>query len=238
MAVTTKPKATQAVIEFSGPPRRLIAAGDLPVIAQADFEPSGKLAKYLPARGNALRIRNNPRRGGIAMKMKLAGNTPPGKYEGTIRSGKKSWVTQINVQTDLRASITPAELGFSAKPGTQSKIITTFHNLGNVDVTMPKTAPLGIFDDDGVEAAFASTYGKQFDDINKFLSNFSARLSKAHGGLMKLTVIRGAGTHPPGATALLEITADIPKETVRGHRYHGVWTTSFANLAVSVTIEK
>ena len=238
MPVKSKPEASQGDILFSGPPRRLIAMGEVPDLSGVEFRPGGPLKAHLPERGHALRLRNNTRRGISSAKLKLSPNTPPGQYKGQLVGKDQSWDALITVQPNVSVSIAPAELTFSAQPGKRALFVATLRNLGNVDVTIPKAAPIGIFDDDGVETAFASTYGKKFEDVNDFFSNFIGKLNEAHGGLMKLTLVKGAGAHPPGATVLLEIGADIPAEARKGHRYHGVWTTDFANLAVSIFVEK
>jgi len=238
MAIKTKPRAANGLVEFVGPPHRLICAGDFPGTDSAELVAKGALAKFVAKDRRALRIRNSARFGTTSMKLRLARNTPPGSYKAQIISAETIWDAVIDVRPHMQVSIVPAELSFRATPGKRATFVTTLRNLSNIDIEVPKFALIGIFDDDGIETAFAATYGKKFDDANAFLSSFTGKLSEAHGGLMKLRVLRGAGKHPPGAVAVLEIAADIPAGARKGHRYHGVWTTDFGNLAVSVSVNK
>lgn len=238
MATKTRSGATKGQIDFSGPPHRLVATGPVPELTEAEFVPSKALAAFIPEGKSALHIRKRPRFGGALMKLKLARNTPPGTYKAQIKSGGSTWGVGIDVRPHVQVYVSPGELEFNAPPGGRATFVTTLRNLSNIDIQIPKTAPVGIFDDDGVETAFASTYGKKVSDINAFLSSFTEKLADAHGGLMKLTVLKGSGKHAPGAIASLEIAADIPPGAKKGHRYHAVWTTEFANLAISVFATK
>lgn len=219
-------------IEFIGPPRRLVAVGALPDIAAADLGLEGPLAEFIPSTRPALRLR--ARRGSRRLKLRLRPETPPGDYACVLRTGKESWPAKARVQPFLSARLAPAELSFRGSPGATAIFLTTLVNEGNVPVELPRFVPVGLFDDDGVETAFATTYRENGETIDAFLSTFTKKLREAHGGLMKLSLVRGAGSHPPGARVALEVAADLPAALLNGHRYHGIWSTDFANIAVSV----
>jgi len=217
-------------IEFIGPPRRLIAVGALPGIGAGEIGLEGPLADFVPRARPALR----QGRGG-RLELRLRPDTPPGEHAGVLRSGKESWPAKARVQPVLRARVGPAEMSFRGSPGSTATVLTTLVNEGNVPVELPKFVPIGLFDDDGVETAFATTYRENGETIDAFLSTFTRKLREAHGGLMKLSLARGAGSHPPGAIVAIEVAADLPAALLKGHRYHGIWSTDFANIAVSVT---
>lgn len=225
-------RAATGEIEFIGPPRRLIAVGALPDLAAMEFDLEGPLANFLASTRPALRLRQA--RGSRRLKLRLRPDTPPGDYPGVLRTGKQTWPANARVQPFLRARLEPAELSFRGSPGETATCLTILVNEGNVPVELPKHAPLGIFDDDGIETAFAATYRENGETIDAFLSTFTRKLREAHGGLMKLSLLRGAGSHPPGAAVAVEVAAELPGALLKGHRYHGIWSTDFANIAVSV----
>jgi hypothetical protein len=222
-------------IEFVGPPGRLIAVGALPDLGGGALRLDGPLAEWGDPH-RPLKYRNA--RGVPELKLRLRPETKPGEYRGTLWTGKANWPVLARVLPVNRVSVSPAELVFTGPPGATATCLTTLVNRGNTDIVLPAYAPVGIFDDDGIETAFAATYARKTEKIDDFLSAFTGKLREAHGGLMKLSVLRGAGTHKPGASVALEVAADLPGTLPNGHRFHGVWTTDFANLAVSVTARK
>jgi hypothetical protein len=231
--MTRAAKALTSEIEFIGPPQRLISVGALPDLAPMDVGVEGAVADFLRSGHPAVRL--HMRRGSRRMKLKLRPETPPGDYPVVLRSGGERWQAMARVQPFLRAQVTPSELSFRGAPGETATCLATLANEGNVPIELPKFALVGIFDDDGIETAFASTYRENAKTVDGFLSTFTSKLREAHGGLMKLRLVRGAGAHPSGTVTALEVAAELPGALAKGHRYHGIWTTDFANIAVSVT---
>ena len=235
MATTAQTRTTPGTIEFVGPPRGLIAIGDIGGLAGADWYLEGEIAPYLAQRGTALRQR---RRAGGNLRLRLQSHTPPGDYVTKLYLGDKPVDVLVRVLPAIQVTINPSELSFVGQPGGTATALMTLVNSGNMPVELPKTAPVGVFDDEGVETAFAATYGKPVETFDAFVQIFHGKLREAHGGVMKLTVTRGAGMHPPGSSAVVEMTLDLPKELKAGHRYHGVLSTDFAALAISVITMK
>lgn len=235
MATTAQTRTTPATIEFVGPPRGLIAIGDIGGLAGADWHLEGAITPYLAQRGAALRQR---RRAGGGLRLRLQSHTPPGDYASRLYVGEKPVDVMVRVLPAVQVTITPSELSFVGPPGGRATALMTLVNAGNVSVELPTTAPVGAFDDDGIETAFAATYGKPVETFDNFVQIFHGKLREAHGGLMKLTITRGAGVHQPGTSAVVEMTLDLPKELKAGHRYHGVFSTDFAALSLSIITVK
>ena len=231
MATTSQTRTAPATIEFVGPPRGLIAVGDIGDLAGPDWHLDGSITAYLAQRGQALRPR---RRAGGGLRLRLLPHTPPGDYAARLCVGEKFVDTVVRVLPAVQVTISPSELSFVGAPGSTASALMTLVNAGNVPVELPKTAPVGIFDDEGVETAFAATYGKPIETFDNFVQIFHGKLREAHGGVMKLTVTRGAGVHQPGTSAVVEFSLDLPGDLRPGHRYHGVFSTDFAALAISV----
>jgi hypothetical protein len=235
MATTSQTRPALATIEFVGPPRGLIALGEIDNLAQADWRLEGNIAQYLAQRGSALRQR---RRAGGGLRLRLQAHTPPGDYPAKLYVGEKPVDVMVRVLPAMQVTINPSELSFVGPPGGRATALMTLVNAGNVPVELPATAPVGAFDDDGIETAFAATYGKPVETFDNFVQIFHGKLREAHGGVMKLTITRGAGLHPPGTSAVVEMTLDLPKDLRAGHRYHGVFSTDFASLALSIITVK
>lgn len=235
MATTSQTRTAPATVEFVGPPRGLIAVSETIRLAGADWRLDGSITEYLAQRGSVLR---QSRRHGGAMRLRLLPQTPPGDYAAKLYISDKEVAAVVRVLPVVQATISPSEVSFFGAPGSTVTALMTLVNSGNVPVELPKTAPVGVFDDEGIETAFAATYGKPIETFDNFVQIFHGKLREAHGGVMKLTVIRGAGLHLPGTTAVVEMTLDLPGNLRPGHRYHGVYSTDFAALAISVIVMK
>lgn len=236
MASTREAEGAAEAIAFVGTPRRMVAVGPVPDLDGAEVRLEGGAAGFLALRRSPLRART--RRGAPAMKLRLRPDTPPGDHEAVLHAGDRSWPVRVHVLPRLSVKMTPAGLSFTAAPGGRATCTAAVVNEGNVAVELPKVAGVGIFDDDGIESAFAATYAQEADSLDDFFETFHKRLREAHGGLMKLSLTRGAGSLEPGASAIIEITAQLPEKLTRGHRYHGVWNAGFARVAVKVNASK
>lgn len=222
-------------IEFVGTPRRLVAVGALPEV-EGELSLEGEAAGLVSERHRALHA--HALRGRRGMSLRLRPDAPPGDHQAVLRAGGQSWPVRLHVLPQVEVQMTPAGLSFTGAPGERVSCRAAIANSGNVAVELPKLAPVGIFADDGLESAFAATYADGADDFEEVFEAFHRRLREAHGGLMKLSITEGAGPLAPGASAVLEITAQLPEKLTRGRRYHGVWRTGFLNVAVKVTASK
>ena len=236
--MATKAETKAPALEFIGPPRRLIAVGNLPADPAGELRLEGEISSYMKSGPGGLKLRRRRHAEAPELRLRLAPNTPAGDYKATLKAGKKSQAVIVRVLPETRVAVSPAELSFRGAAGARVTQLATLINKGNETVEVPRTAAVGIFDDDGIETAFASTYGKKVTSVDAFLTHFTGKLREAHGGLMKLALKRGAGRHAPGTAAALEIVAELPAGLVAGHRYHGVWSTDFASFAVSVIAQK
>lgn len=234
MEIASQTQASPPPIEFVGPPRGLIAVGDIADLAGTDWHLDGGISEYLALRGTALRHRRH----GGGMRLRLQPQTPPGDYATTLYAGDRTMAAVLRVLPAVQATLNPADLSFTGAPGEQPTALMTLVNSGNVPVELPRMAPVGIFDDEGVETAFAATYGKPIETFDNFVQIFHGKLREAHGGVMKLSVTRGAGLHQPGTSAVVEMSLALPKDLKPGHRYHGVFSLDFAALAISVIVMK
>jgi hypothetical protein len=223
------------LLEFVGPPGRLSLVSDIPVDPEAEFSGDKRLQPFLDGVRRPFRVRG---RGDDARRLRLKLNpaTPPGAYEATIRSGKKNLAALITVQRAPRVTITPSELQFFGSPGGEVVETMTFWNRGNVGFDLPDHVAVGVFDDDGLETAFASTYREKPEGLEAIAGHFFGKLREAHGGLLKLAIATNGKSLAPGSVAAARISGRLPSALRSGHSYHGVWSTEFANISLSVTV--
>ncbi|MDT1062480.1 hypothetical protein RM190_11445 [Paracoccus sp. CPCC 101403] len=225
-----------ASLEFVGPPRRLIAVGTIPQIG-AGAEVSGPVTRFMPADGPpALRFSPEGRRGAARLRLRLDARTPPGAYEGAIGADKATLPFVARVLPETRVSLLAGELAFSGPQGATPMATLALANDGNTEITLPRAFAIGLFDDDGLETAFAASYVRPIKGIDAFVETFHGKLREAHSGILKLAVTRGYGPHAPGTSFAADFALEIGPTLRPGHRYHGVASTEFADLPITVTV--
>jgi hypothetical protein len=222
------------VLEFVGPPRRLSLVSDAAIAPDAVFTGDKQLQPFLEGVAHPFRATARAGAGARRYKLRLSPTTPPGAYKATIRTGDVQHKASVTVQAAPRLTVLPAELRLDGRPGGRISETLTVWNRGNVVIDLADHAVVGLFDNDGLETAFASTYRENPDDVQGVLTHFFKRLRESHGGLLKLSVATTGGTIAPGAQARVQVSGRLPSALRAGHGYHGVWRTPFANIAVSV----
>ena len=228
-------RSTDRTLEFVGPPRRLVATGDVPQLAD-DAQITGPLAEHLTKGRAGLRVGRAGRRDRPRLRLRLDPRTPPGDYDGTLQAGTESFPVVARVLPETRVSVLAGDLEFAGAQGTRATATLALANEGNTEIRLPRVLAIGLFDDGGLETAFAASYAKPVTGIDQFVEVFHSKLREAHSGLVKLAVTRGYGTHPPGACFAAEFALDVAEPLKAGHRYHGVASTDFADLAISVSV--
>lgn len=171
------------------------------------------------------------------IRIRLPKSTPPGAYEAELEiNGAKHPIT-IQVDPLERLSVRPLNGVFEGKPGAKASFEVTLSNVGNTDILIPDTGALGVYDDKGLENAFASTYRQDTDKPEKLLSHWMLKLREGYGGLLKLR-ISGSGVLQPQAQRTLTLETNIPEKMKPGHSYHGVWRLSILHYPIRVRISR
>lgn len=222
-------------IEFIGPPGRLVAVGDVPKV-QGPPRISGKLEAFLVPGREALRVRSAGRRGAARIGLRLDPRTPPGDYEGEMAAGEEAYRILAHVLPDMRVAVLAGELAFSGSVGETAIASLAIANDGNMEIELPRAIAIGLFDDDGLEAAFAASYAKPVTGIDAFVEVFHGKLREAHSGLQKLSITRGVGKHGPGTSFAAEFALELRAPMRPGRRYHGVASTDFGEFSISVSV--
>ena len=221
---------------FSGPPRKLLL-----LEPHFDLEDSVTLEfdDPLSAQSTRHKVRIKKDHSGKIkhLKIKLDRSTPPGNYRSRLKSSAPDIPVEIEVQASIALSMSPAQLILEGSSGTKVTSSVIFTNKGNVSLDIPRNHHLGIYDDDGVESAFASTYRMDEDEPLKLLGNFIHKLRDGYGGLLKLRIIKGYGALPAGASRKVSIEIALQTKLLPRHNYHGVWSLFNSNFAVAILLK-
>ena len=234
---TTKKRDAAPALRLHGPAHKLRGeVGALPLDGDLELVLEKALGPF--AAGAALPLKIRSRAGGAPyMALRLPRQTPPGRYLGQVRAGKKKIKAEVEVAGSMRLAAHPSVITLHGKTKGKAKVTMSVENRGNLTANIPETAGVGIYDDDGIETAFASTYRQDLEKPLDLLGHFIGKLQQGHGGLLKLHIREGAGPLAPGDRRLLSIDTTLAAKLLAKHSYHGVWSLENLNLAVEVTVE-
>lgn len=232
------PNTAATPLVFRGAPRRLLLQNAPPEVDQFEFEPDEQLSPYLGSLQRSIRTKTN--RDGKLQKLRLRLDplTPPGQYHAVLKVSGSSLPIEINVETDSRAGILPSKLSLSGAPGDKIKLNVQFLNRGNAGFDIPQTASVGVYDDNGIETAFASTYRQDTETFEELATHFVKMLRDGHGGLVKLRILEGQGALAPAARSTVVIEVQLPSKLKPGHHYQGRWRTSLFTLPIEIAVTK
>jgi hypothetical protein len=230
--------ARSAPLRLFGPPNRLSFTG--PELGESDscavILPDS-LQRYAEARAVPLAVRTG-RTGAKGLRMRLARTTPPGRYAAELQVSGKSYPLTLDVASAPRLRIFPLSADFEGKSGETAEAEVNFANDGNVEITVPETVAVGIYDDHGIEAAFADTYRQDSDNAEVLVGHWLRKLREGYGGLLKLQIVEGAGALEPGQQRVIKIATRLPKKLKPRHSYHGIWEFGPVFYRIGVTVQQ
>jgi hypothetical protein len=228
--------ASASPLQFVGPPGRMTLISDLEIDRNAEFTADKALTAFMDGVRRPFRVRGSEGRGARRLKLKLNPTVPPGQYKAVIGSGDARHDVVVTVQRAPRVSVSPSQLQFTGAPSAKVEEAVTFWNRGNVAFTLPDFVPIGLFDDDGLETAIASTYRQKPETLEEIAGHFFSRLREAHGGMLKLSIASSSMSLEPGMALTARVGGTLPGALKPGHGYHGVWSTDFANIGIGVSV--
>ena len=233
-----QPGKASEIIQLRGAPRQVLLQSRLPALTQADFLPDAALANIIGTHKHSLRIRKHDDGTIKQVKIRLPEATPPGRYAGTLKSGQQEFPIAIDVQEKQRLQIAPVSLQLRGKPGEKIHAQLLLINKGNVSINIPERDVIGIYDDDGMEVAFAATYRLETDDPLVLLKSFIGKMREGHGGLVKIRVSEGAGALPPATQKSIALEISLSDTAKANHQYHGVWSLGSVEYALTIAVNK
>ncbi len=185
------------------------------------IEASPELAAWLDTSRSRAGVSIGPRRRG-RLRLRLRPETPPGEYTASVSHGELQQQILVTVHARVLATVQPHVLLWSGLPGTRARVEIVLTNAGNVPLEVPESCVTGIFDDKGIEAAFASTYRQETDDLNQLAGHLLSKLRESHGGLFKVHIAGGARNLAPGELCNLTLQTTLASKLLPGHSYHGL----------------
>lgn len=170
------------------------------------------------------------------LSFRLPNSTPPGSYRGNIELGEER--VPIVVEVEPRASLRflRSRLAFREEPGARTTAELMVCNRGNVGVVVPEEDKFCIFADDGLVQAMYSGLVEEDGDGKQRLDRIMDELAKAHGGLVRVRVIKGAGPVTPEEVRKLSVEFHFSHRLTGGHTYRGSWSVSGASLEVQIEV--
>ena len=230
--------ARSAPLRLFGPPNRLSFAG--PELGESDscavILPDS-LHRYAEGHAIPLPVRTG-RSGAKGLRMRLARTTPPGSYAAELQVSGKSYPLTLDVASAPRLRIFPLSADFEGKSGGTAEVEINFANDGNVAIAVPETVAVGIYDDHGIEAAFADTYRQDSDNAEVLVGHWLRKLREGYGGLLKLHIVEGAGLLDPEERRVIKIRTTLPKKLKPRHSYHGIWEFGPVFYRIGVTVQQ
>lgn len=227
-------KTRPGPLRFSGPPNRLLATLERP-----EFPPARACRVVLPDTGSLpLSVRKlrsaTPRISTLSFR--LPRFTPPGRYEGNIELGEERIPVVIDVASRTSLRFLRSRIVCREKPGARITAELTLLNRGNVEVAVPREDTFCVFADDGIARAMYRGLVEEDGDGKQRLDRIIDELAKAHGGLVRTTVLEGSGPLAPEEVRELTVELHFSHRLAGGHTYRGTWQVSGASLDVEIEV--
>jgi hypothetical protein len=142
------------------------------------------------------------------------------------------------VEVEPRASLRflRSRLAFREKPGARTTAELMLCNRGNVEVAVPEEDKFCIFADDGLAKAMYCGLVEEDGDGKQRLDRIMDELAKAHGGLVRVRTIKGAGPVAPEEVHELLVEFHFSHRLSGRHTYRGSWSVSGATLEVQIEV--
>lgn len=222
-------------VRFKGSPARMLATLEL----SEALASSGACRVILPETGSLpLAIRPLRSQPPIisALSFRLPKSTPPGSYKGNIELGERRIPIVVDVESRSSLRFIHPKFTYRGLPGARVSTQLTLLNRGNVSVTLPGKDTFCVFEDDGVARAFYRGLAAENSDSARRIDRILDELAEAHGGLVRVTINKGAGRLAPEELRELEVDLHFPRRLIGGKTYRGTWSVSGADLEVVIEV--
>jgi hypothetical protein len=228
--------AGQAQLRFRGAP---LGLETLAPPALLESGPAGGVTLKLP--GEVARLAPAPLQiapvGSSAayLRFSLPETTPPGSYSGTAEVGGVEFPVVAEVEAHLSLRIAPTMLTVAAAPGATVDAHVTALNDGNVAFEIRSAYAFGLFDQEGIEAAFGAGFRDETAKGERRFDRFVETLADHHE-LARLQVSEGGGPLQPGEVRALALSLRLPDGLEPGRTYQGTWTLYTVGYTVRVAV--
>jgi hypothetical protein len=238
-AASRRRKTTEPAVVLRGPPRRL-ASNTLPVgvgpLANRPLPASAVSVLVDGAVPVRARIRLGRQPGARPeLRLSLAADTPPGRYEGAATLGDRTVPIVIDVEPAARLRASPSRFETSATPAGSETVEIEITNAGNQLVEIPARSSFCLFDGGGIDHAVWAALTTEPPEGKGRADVLLDDLATSHGGLVDVRVRDGAGSIVPGAQRTCTVELRFSDRLRPGHRYAGAWEV--AGLRVPIRVE-
>ncbi len=222
-------------LRFRGTPNRLLATLELP----EKFPPPKVCRVVLPDTGTMpLMVRALRSTAPVVstLSFRLPKSTPPGSYQGNVELGARRIPAVVEVEPRASLRFIRSKVTFRERPGARARAELVLVNRGNVDVTVPSEDSLCVFANDGLTRALYSGLVEEGGDGRQRIDRIMDEVAKAHGGLVRATVLEGAGCLAPEEVRELVVEFHFSHRLTAGHTYRGTWSIAESSLEVEVEV--
>lgn len=192
-----------------------IKLGDGPVICRAHVRPFG--------------------RGTSEIRLRLPGETPPGRYSGEGPFAGEPRAVTVEVEPVVRIRLHPKRTTLEAAGGAGPGFAVTVVNTGNVSVAIPEAAVFDLDDEESQDRALGRAMRARLVEGERLVDRVFDEIRESHGGEARLAVVEGAGPLEPGETRTLRCQLVLPTSVQAGRTYTGGW--EIGNTTHLFTIE-
>lgn len=172
---------------------------------------------------------------GAYLRFSLPETTPPGSYTGTAALGGAEYPVVAEVEPHVSLRLTPMLLTLEAEAGAEADAHVTILNDGNVAYEIGRAYAFGLFNPEGIEAAFGAGFREDTARGAGRFDRFVETLADHHE-FARLQVSEGAGPLEPGEVRNLALGIRLPDRLERGRTYQGTWSLHNLGYTVRVTV--
>lgn len=170
------------------------------------------------------------------LHLQVPRTTPPGTYHGMVKMAHQDQPIVIEIKPFTRVRILPKRTIIQSHPGKRVALSLTLINIGNVVYEVPKAAGFGLYNKRGMDLAIANTFQAVLDKNERRIDRFMEELREGYSGIIRLKIIKGAGTLDPGDARDLDIVFDVPINAIPGQSYWGIWSINDYNYKIDIDI--
>jgi hypothetical protein len=169
------------------------------------------------------------------LRLMLPPDVAPGSYAGELSVDGRAWPARVDVEAAPHLRVFPEQLRIAAGAGETVTRSLTILNAGNVTIALRTVHAIGVMLAGGIERALRRAYVSRPTDGQRRIDILADALAEAHGGLVKLSIVDGAGELPAGELRTIDVSMRIPEKLAAGADYTGNW--ELAGLVYPVTIQ-
>lgn len=170
------------------------------------------------------------------LRTALASRVAPGSYRAVLVMDGKERPAELVVEALPQLRVVPEQLRLELAAGAKVTVALTMLNVGNTEVELREVQAFGVFMEGGVERALRRAYVHELSEGERRIDVIADSLAEAHGGLVRMRLLKGERTIEPDATRELELEVHVPRELVTGATYTGNWELPGLVYPVSIHV--